>query len=300
MSMEMRRKNYETKNLDNIELSKDKKISDIGELKRMIDELPNIDEEIINTYQKIQDNSKSDMDVTWIKEHEISEGKINLSSDKEDTDAYQNDNSSNVSNENVEKSDASLKFTEYVKKLMEKYNTNTYHRMMNDMEINRFVYLYSEAFNVDRREVFDLIEDAVKKQLNTEKSDAQIKKQGLEREKLMVLTQNYRNKFGNSFMAYLSDDELENYSIQYLRSFDMRRSDVDKMYRESLDNAYADAIVKKMENGTIDVDGNKVENEVEMNPSGKSMGFSVLRLLILIVFVILVIVGIVGLYFLFK
>ena len=100
-------------------------------------------------------------------------------------------------------------------------------------------------------------------------------------------------------MAYLSDEELEKYSTQYLHAYDVRRSTVDKMYLDSLNNAYADKMINGMANGTIGVDGNSINNEPVVT-SSRTMGFSVLKMFALITGAFVVSALFVAMYFVFK
>ena len=106
-----------------------------------------------------------------------------------------------------------------------------------------------------------------------EKTEQQIKKQGLAQEKLNVITQDYRSKYGQNFPAYLDEESLENYTIAYLHAYDARRSDVEKMYDDALNNEYAD----------------KIEPS-EMEPSSKTMGYAKAWLLTIIMLVTSIIV----------
>lgn len=166
-----------------------------------------------------------------------------------------------------------LEFTKYVRSLTEKYRANDYHRMMSDEETKKFLDLYTEAFEMDREEVKDALESTIEKQLNPEKTEQQIKKQGLAQEKLNVITQDYRSKYGQNFPAYLDEESLENYTIAYLHAYDARRSDVEKMYDDALNNEYAD----------------KIEPS-EMEPSSKTMGYAKAWLLTIIMLVTSIIV----------
>ena len=232
---------------------------------KVLGEYQDVDSEIKETVKKVN----SDMDMEWIKEHEASEGEINITSptkDKEQEEELDDimdvlrgektgdttkidglpitdlseDNKISKQEEPIkeEPNMKSLEFAEYAGELMEKYHADDYHRMMTEEETNKYVNLYSEAFNADRKEALDMVKDTISKQLNREKTEDEINKQGLEQDTLMNMSIEYRDKYGSNFMAYLNDEELEKYTVQYLHAYDRKRSDVDKMYQDSLDRAY--------------------------------------------------------------
>ena len=261
------------------------------------------------------------MDIDWIKENETNEGIKNILNSNEpkveentiDLSSLPDVDFEIEKNEFPKLSDyddiepiqinaTPLEFTDYAKSLMEKYHANDYHRMMNVAETNRYINLYSEVFNVNRKDAIDMLEDTINKQLTSDKSEIEIQKQGLEQQKLNQMTSALKNKYGNNFMAYANGDELEDYSVQYLHSYNVRRSNVDKMYEDSLNSAFADAIIKGMENNTIDVNGNKISNEYEKEAIqySKNMGFSIFKLFLLTVSTFLISVVFIGLYFVFK
>ena len=287
MSLEKSRKSYETHTKTESPEERRRRIffesqEASRKLKDMIDDL----EYEASSDEKVEGNP--DMDLEWIRNNEISKGKINQSFNIPDDDfrndefwssVYEQEDKNNseeemvndklsgleqavneIEEENIsldpvnptseleqgveekeeEVNNIPLEFTEYAKSLMEKYNANDYHRMMNAVETNKFVDLYSKAYGVDRRDALEMVEDTINKQLNSEKSDSEIRKQGLEQEKLMLLSEIYQKRHGNNFLAVLSDEDLETYSKQYLHAYNVRRSHFDKMYQDSLNNAYAD------------------------------------------------------------
>ena len=188
----------------------------------------------------------------------------------------------NIENEGKVSDITPLDFTEYTNQLMEKYNASDYHRMLNKEETLKFIELYGKAFGVEKKQAKDNLESTIEKELNQEKMENQIKKQELEQEKLMVLSQNYSDKYGPNFTAYLNEEDLEKYTITYLHAYNTRRSTVEKMYEEALNNEYAN------KTGTI----SEVDNNV------KSMGFAkawLLGLLMLIpsiaIFIICIVIS---------
>ncbi len=317
---ELRRQTQEINALlDSLNDILDKKEDNVPEYSEEERELDDIMERLKRPIS--HDRKRSAIDMEWIRKNESSEGKIPLTSDPQEEKPLNEQVSDVISNTKDDLADlkagmdvfdgdikheetnvdinAPLEFTSYVGSLKEKYNSSEYHRMMNSSEINKYVELYTKAFNVDRKEALARIEDTINKQLNKEKSESDIMKQGLEQAKLRVLTGDYRSKYGNDFMAYLSDEELEKYSTQYLHAYDVRRSTVDKMYLDSLNNAYADKMINGMANGTIGVDGNSINNETVVT-SSRTMGFSVLKMFALMTGAFVVSALFIAMYFVFK
>lgn len=186
-----------------------------------------------------------------------------------------------------------MSFYDYAISLMSKYQVSDYHRMMTEDEIYTFIDLYAKEFNTNIETAMKTFEETVKQQLSYQRNENEIKQQGLAQEKLMSMSSNYTSKYGKNFIVYLNDEELENYSIQYLRSYVVKRSDVNKMYEESLNNAYADSIIKGMEKGTV----KNTENMIDVKDTPKNMGFSILKMFMLITFVSVCFVLFTGLYF---
>ena len=289
MNYEFRRKNRETSEVKENIFDRDRVVLDTKSMRELIDSLPkDVDEEIYNAAQEVANKSASthDMDLEWIREHEVSEGKIDLNSnskvDKEEPIEISNDQQDKIESTEVENvNNAPLDFVEYARSLMEKYHANDYHRMMDKGEYKNYVNLYSKAYNIDPRDAKKLVEDSIDKQLSRELSEPELRKQGLEQQKLMIMTNDYMSKYGNNFMAYLNDQDLEKYSNQYLHSYNVRRSTVDKMYDTSLENAFASITGPS-------------EPVVE---SSKTMGFSAFKLLLLTTFMFLSSIAFIALYF---
>ena len=121
-------------------------------------------------------------------------------------------------------------FYDYAISLMGKYQANDYHRMMTTDEIYTFIDLYTKEFKTNREQALKTFEDTVNQQLSYQRNENEIKQQGLAQEKLMSMSSDYTSKYGKNFIVYLNDEELEKYSIQYLHSYNVRRSDISKMY----------------------------------------------------------------------
>lgn len=184
-------------------------------------------------------------------------------------------------------------FYDYAVSLMRKYQANDYHRMMTTDEIYTFIDLYTKEFKTNREEALKTFEDTVNQQLSYQRNENEIKQQGLAQEKLMSMSSDYTSKYGKNFIVYLNDEELEKYSIQYLHSYNVRRSDISKMYEESLNSAYADSIIKGMEKETV----KNTENMIDVKDTSKNMGFSILKMFMLITFVCTCFILFTGLYF---
>ena len=203
-----------------------------------------------------------------------------------------------------------LELVEYIRSLEEKYKTDAYHRMMTPVETMKFMSLYADAHNVDIREVKEMLEDTIQKQLTAEKTETDIRIQGLEQEKCRLLSIEYMSKYGRNFITKLTPEELEQYATLYLRSYDIRRSDFDKMVDNSFNMAYeekitkgseerADEIINGMAAGIIDENGNTISQSHQNSGIGYK-GFSILKLFLLTVSTFIASVLFIGLYFAFK
>lgn len=208
-----------------------------------------------------------DIDQKWIVENEASEGKIDYSSTA--------DKDTNISGIEIDK-DALLKriyemdenetFVDFAKRMISKYQTNDYHRMMTKEETNKFKKLYAEMYNYDIGHVGILLEDTIAKQLTRERSHDELMQQGQYQEEFMKLDTDLYAKYGVNFLAYLDDKALDDFSMLYLKAFNERRSTIDKEIENSIDRAYAEKT-----------------NKTEENDRSFSKGFLSLKLLLIMI-----------------
>jgi len=304
----------ETKKPKVEEFDSKKAVLDTKAMKDLIDSLPSdIDPEIEKAVQDILDSESknkdieemktsmdkvssfgkknSDMDMEWIKENETSEGKITLSNNEKDDNETKNvlnneldsiiNNLESEQKNAPENNNAALDFTEFGNNMIEKYETHNYQRMMNFEETSKFLDLYSKAFNVDRRDAHEKLNETIDRQVNAVMTEDEIKKQGMKQQQLMSQTGLFTQEYGNNFLAYLPEDILENYSKLYLQSFLVKRSDVNRMITDSFDKAYEEKI-----------------NSIET--SNRVRGFSVIKVLMLVTSTFLLSVTFIGLSFMFK